>query len=140
MTDNMSREQRSRTMSRIRSRDTQVELALRRLLFARGLRFRLYANTLPGRPDIVFPGPKVAVFVDGDFWHGWRFERWAHKLAPKWKRKISGNRDRDAKSAAALRRAGWKVVRVWEHQIETDPEGCADRVERVVRSRRDRRG
>lgn len=76
MTDNMTPEQRSRTMSRIRKTDTKPELVIRRLVFARGLRYRKYPKHLPGHPDLVFSRPRVVVFVDGDFWHGWRFEEW----------------------------------------------------------------
>ncbi len=80
MTDNMTAEQRSRTMSRIRKTDTKPELTIRRLAFARGLRYRKYSAHLPGKPDLVFSSARVVVFVDGDFWHGWRFEEWEQKL------------------------------------------------------------
>ena len=88
--DNLTPEQRSRTMSLIRSKDTQPELTIRRLLHARGLRFRKHAAWLPGQPDIVFVSAKVTVFVDGDYWHGWRFPLWSGKLTAYWKHKIEG--------------------------------------------------
>lgn len=134
MTDNMTRAQRSHTMSRIRKTDTQPELTVRRLCFARGLRYRKYVARLPGSPDMVFAGPKVVVFIDGDFWHGWQFHRWEHKLSSKyWKEKIRGNVERDRRNRKSLRKAGWKVVRIWEHEVEKDPDGCVDRVEMAVR-------
>ena len=78
--DNLTPEQRSFTMSRIRSRDTTPEPTIRRFVHARWFRFRTHKDGLPGRPDLVFVRPKVAVLVDGNFWHGWQFPRWGHKL------------------------------------------------------------
>ena len=80
MADNMTPEQRSLTMSRIRKKDTKPELTIRRLTQARGLRYRKHVAAVPGTPDMVFAGSWVVVFVDGDFWHGWRFPEWEHKL------------------------------------------------------------
>ena len=129
MPDNLTPEQRSFTMSRIRSKDTTPELTVRRLVHFRGLRFRKHKDGLPGRPDLVFPGAKVVVFVDGDFWHGWQFSRWKQKLAPYWKKKIEGNRQRDQRNFQRLRRAGWEVIRIWEHEVKKDAESCVDRIE-----------
>ena len=138
MVDNLTREQRSFTMSRIRSTDTTPELTIRRLVQARGLRFRKHKNGLPGRPDLVFVRARVAVFIDGDFWHGWQFPRWSHKLAPYWKKKIEGNRNRDRRTSNELRREGWLVIRIWEHDVERDAESCVDRIEETVRRRAER--
>ena len=135
MVDNLTREQRSFTMSRIRSRDTKPELTIRRLVHARGLRFRKHKNGLPGRPDLVFACAKVVVFVDGDFWHGWQFPRWEQKLGPYWKKKIEGNRRRDQRSFRKLRGDGWLVIRIWEHEVDGDAETCVDRIEEAVRVR-----
>lgn len=133
--DNLTPEQRSRTMSLIRGKDTQPELTIRRLLHARGLRFRKHAAWLPGQPDIVFVSAKVIVFVDGDYWHGWRFPKWRSKLSPYWERKIEGNRCRDSRNFRRLRRQGWLVIRLWEHQIKCDAARCVDRIEAAVRAR-----
>lgn len=134
MPDNMTREQRSRTMSRIRSIDTKPELALRRSAFSRGLRYRKHPSWLPGKPDLVFLRSRVAVFVDGDFWHGWRFEEWEHKLSSQyWKDKIRRNKERDMKSREALEEQGWQVIRIWEHEVEDDVERCVDLIEDAVR-------
>lgn len=133
--DNLTPAQRSRTMSLIRSKDTQPELTIRRLLHARGLRFRKHAAWLPGKPDIVFVSAKVTVFVDGDFWHGWRFPLWSGKLTAYWKHKIELNRRRDDRNFRRLRRHGWLVIRVWEHQVKRDATSCADRIEAAVRAR-----
>jgi DNA mismatch endonuclease (patch repair protein) len=120
-------------MSRIRSKNTQAELALRRELFRLGLRYRIHAPDLPGRPDIVFRGRRVAVFVDGDFWHGRRFDDWAHKLSEPWRAKIARNRARDAASNAALKALGWAVVRVWEKDLKADPAVGVARIRRLLR-------
>lgn len=94
----------------------------------RGMEFESHAPELPGRPDIVFRQQRIVVFIDGDFWHGWRFPLWRHKLANLWQEKISATRERDKRNFSKLRRQGWKVIRLWEHQIETDPERCIDKI------------
>jgi len=137
MADNLTPEQRSYMMSRVRSTDTKPELAVRRLVHARGLRFRKHCARLPGRPDLVFIAAKVAVFVDGDYWHGWRFPTWKDKLSSYWKGKIERNRRRDLCNFRKLRRKGWRVIRVWEHEVERDAKRCIDLIEVAVRQRHD---
>jgi len=134
MADNLTPEQRRRTMSRIRSRDTKVELLVRRALHAKGRRYRVNMPTLPGKPDIAFTKIRLAVFVDGDFWHGWMFEDWQMKLAPYWRDKIGRNMDRDAKNDTKLAELGWTVLRLWEHEIEADLAGCIARIESIADS------
>ena len=126
--DIMSPEKRSAVMARIKGRDTGPELAIAMALAAKGLGWEGHVRDLPGRPDFVFREAKVAVFVEGDFWHGWRFPQWRDKLSEKWEAKIDGNRRRDAKNHGKLRRMGWKVVRLWEHQVDADIDACAGRV------------
>lgn len=126
--DVMSVAQRSALMSRIRSSGTWPERRLIELLRAEGLTFCVHGKHLAGSPDIYFPRQRVAVFVDGDFWHGWRFPAWRHRLAPYWSAKIARNRARDSCSHRRLGRAGWKVIRIWEHQLERDADGCVLRV------------
>jgi DNA mismatch endonuclease (patch repair protein) len=133
--DNLTREQRSHMMSRVRSKDTRPELIVRKLAHARGLRFRKHCKHLHGCPDLVFARAGVVVFVDGDYWHGWRFPAWRTKLASYWKQKIEGNRRRDRRNFDRLRRGGWVVIRVWEHDVERDAARCVDRIETAVRSR-----
>jgi DNA mismatch endonuclease (patch repair protein) len=135
MVDNLTPEQRSFTMSRIRGQDTGPELTIRRIVHSRGLRFRKHGKDLPGRPDLVFATARVAVFVDGDFWHGWQFPRWRNKMSSYWKKKIDGNRRRDRNNFRRLRAGGWLVIRIWEHEVKNDPESCADRIELAVRAR-----
>ena len=124
---------RSRIMSRIRSRDTGPELALRRALWAMGLRYRLQCRVLGSRPDLVLRAARVAVFVDGCFWHGCP----EHYVAPKgsrafWRVKLRKNVDRDRRCTAALEREGWRVVRLWEHEVEVDADAAAQQVVVVV--------
>ena len=125
---------RSKVMSRIRGQDTKPEILLRKALWARGLRYRLHKATPVGRPDIVFPKPKVAVFVDGCFWHGCP----AHYVPPRsrgtfWARKLKTNVERDQRQTRELERSGWRVMRVWEHEVESDVEPISLRIESVVR-------
>lgn len=126
--DFMSPEKRSAVMSRIRGTGTGPELLLARLLRRSRRTFQMHQRDLPGRPDFVFRRAKVAVFVDGNFWHGWRFPSWRLKLSEKWEAKIEGNRRRDRRNHSRLRRAGWRVIRIWEHQLEADPQACLLRV------------
>jgi len=134
----MSRAQRSRLMSRIRGIDTTPERYICSLLQASGVRFNQHDKTLPGKPDFTFADAKLVVYVDGDFWHGWRFPRWKHRLAPFWRDKIAGNRRRDARNFRASRKYGWKVMRIWEHQIEENSVECVCRILKVLgRSRTD---
>ena len=132
MPDNLTPEQRSYCMSRIKGKDTGLEVRVRSELHKRGLRFRKHVKGLPGKPDVVFPGARVVVFVDGDFWHGYRFPSWEHKVSDFWKEKISKTRRRDARNHRKLRSMGWTVIRLWQHEIHKDLDGCVKRVARAV--------
>jgi DNA mismatch endonuclease (patch repair protein) len=126
--DNLTPEQRSYCMSRIKGWDTGLEKLVRSQLHRRGFRFRKHVKDLPGRPDIVLKKFKVVVFVDGDFWHGYRFPRWKDKVSRFWKIKISKNRARDIKNRRKLRNMKWTIVRLWQHDVEKDLAGCIERV------------
>jgi DNA mismatch endonuclease (patch repair protein) len=101
-------------------------------LFKRGWRFKKHVSSLPGTPDIVFARQAVAVFVDGDFWHGYQFSRWKANLSEFWATKIEKNRKRDRRNFAKLRRLGWQVVRIWQHDIKKDLRRSVGRVERLL--------
>lgn len=131
--DRLTPAQRSYCMSRIRGFDTTPEVAVRRELRRHRLRYRKNVMSLPGRPDVVFPSAQVAVFVDGDFWHGYRYPSWKRRLTASWRAKIERNRARDRRNYAALRRRGWRVVRIWEHEVKTDVRGCVRRVIAALR-------
>ena len=139
MVDRLTPQERSRLMSRVGSKDTGIEVAVRRTVHARGLRYRKNDRRLPGTPDITFSGPKVAVFVDGDFWHGWDFENKRRKLPAYWVEKIEANQRRDRKSSTELTEMGWLVIRVWGHEVLDDVEAVADRIESAVRVRTPKR-
>lgn len=128
MADVLTPEQRRKNMSRIKGRDTRPEIKLRKALWARGIRYRLYAR-LPGKPDLVFHGRKLVVFVDGCFWHRCP----VHYVPPKsnssfWEEKISKNVERDEHINNQLCEMGWAVLRVWEHEIKQDLDGCVRKV------------
>lgn len=133
MTDRLSPAERSRNMSRIRDKHTGPEMRVRRAAHALGLRFRLHRRDLPGTPDLVFPKLRVALFVNGCFWH--RHEGCAKAYSPKsnedfWRAKFAANVERDARKAAALEAAGWTPVVIWE--CET---GEPDALRRIIEDR-----
>ena len=132
MADVLTKKQRSYCMSRIRGRDTGPELALRRAAWAAGLRYRV-RNGLKGRPDIVFASARVAVFVDGCFWHGCPLHSVKLKTrAVFWAEKIERNRVRDAEVRIALKKQGWTVLRFWEHEIDGALPRVVSRIHRNV--------
>lgn len=115
-------------MARIRGKDTGPERFVLMVLAESGVKAETHAKDLPGRPDFTLRDRRVVIFVDGDFWHGWRFPSWRHKLAPFWETKIAANRARDCRNHARLRRMGWRVLRIWEHQIKKDPDHVRQRI------------
>lgn len=114
--DRLTPEQRSKNMAAIRSKNTKPELYVRRVLHAHGFRFRIHRKDLPGKPDIVFPSRKCAIFVNGCFWHGHECQRAALPATRReyWKPKIERTKARDAQNCRELRAAGWNVKTVWE--------------------------
>ncbi|NLI09120.1 MAG: very short patch repair endonuclease [Thermotogaceae bacterium] len=138
MPDNLTPEQRSFCMSRIKGKDTGLEMRVRSALHRRGLRFRKHVKDLPGKPDVVFRKARVAVFVDGDFWHGYRFPSWEDKVSDFWKKKINRNRERDAANHRKLRQMEWTVIRLWQHEVEEDFDACIDRILAAVRGREEK--
>lgn len=132
-----SRAEIYRNMSAIRATENRTEVALRSILHRLGLRFRKYAAGLPGRPDIVFPRAKVAVFVDGDFWHARTmrergttyFKRTLRApSAGYWLAKFTRRIERDGEVNLALRSAGWRVLRFWESEVKADVHEVARRI------------
>lgn len=132
----LSKEARSRLMSRVRTRDTAPELRLRKALWAAGLRgWRLHPKAVPGKPDLAWIGLKVAVFVDGAFWHG-HPDYYRGQSGRFWDEKIARNRQRDARVNAELAERDWQVVRLWDFELEKDPDECVARVAAVVEEAR----
>ncbi len=118
MADCFTKKKRSEIMSKIRSKNTRAEILVFRELRRRGIYFQKHYNKALGKPDIVLPRKKKAVFIDGDFWHGYNFKKQKNRLPKKyWLKKIEGNIIRDQSNRAKLRRAGWKVLQIWEHEV-----------------------
>jgi DNA mismatch endonuclease (patch repair protein) len=120
-----------------RRTDTQHEVLLRRELWRMGLRYRKNVDTLPGKPDIVFAHARVAIFCDGDFWHGRNWKKLKPKLcqgtnAEYWLSKIESNMERDRLNDALLEADGWSVFRFWETDIKRDPQAAASLIKEVV--------
>lgn len=137
--DVVSPQVRSRMMSGIGGKNTKPEIALRKALHARGLRFRLHDKRLPGRPDMVLPRWQTVVFVNGCFWHrhaGCRFATTPGTRPEFWEKKFAANVLRDHRNAELLTGAGWRVVVAWECEIRQDVEAVAETIELVIRSGR----
>lgn len=118
--DVLTKEQRRLNMSRIRGKDTKPEMLLRRGLHATGLRFRLHGAKLPGKPDMVFPKYRAVILIHGCFWHGHDCPLFKMPATrPEfWAQKISGNRERDLRTAKALQCAGWRLLTIWECSLK----------------------
>lgn len=120
--DRLTKTKRSALMGKIKSKNTGFEKKVFTELRKRGVRFRKHYGGVIGNPDIAVPGAKKAVFLHSDFWHGWRLPQWEAVLPNNfWKEKLEGNRLRDRKVVRCLKRKGWKVLVVWEHQINERP-------------------
>ncbi|NTG08841.1 very short patch repair endonuclease [Rhizobium rhizogenes] len=130
--DIMSPETRSRVMSRIRGRDTGPERLVEVMLNDLGVDYCAHVRSLPGRPDFVLVKYSLCIFVDGDFWHGYRFQDWRLKLSEAWDTKIAKNIRRDAQNRRLLRSAGWQVLRMWEHQVKKSPSSCKARIKKRI--------
>lgn len=129
MPDKFPKEVRSRIMAAIRSKNTGIECLVFRALRRAGLHFQRHYKKAAGSPDIALPKRRRAVFLDGSFWHGYRYPSWRHKLPSAfWREKIERNRARDRRNFAKLRRQGWRVLRVWEHELERHPEQTLERI------------
>ncbi len=123
-------EERARVMAAVKGKNTKPEMIVRRLAHALGYRFRLHRKDLPGKPDLVFPGRRKAIFVHGCFWHGHdcaRGSRQPRQNADYWRNKIERNVARDASSLAALTALGWQVLVIWECEMK-DRDALADRL------------
>jgi len=134
--DKFTPEKRSWIMSRVKSKDTTPEVKLRRELWKRGLRYRVATGSLPGKPDILFPQAKVAVFVDGEFWHGHKLstER-LNQMSEYWRNKIHRNVERDINNNELLKEIGFEVLRFFEQDVLKNSKTLADQIETTVKSR-----
>ena len=119
MADKVSKEARSRIMASIRGRDTRPEIAVRRILWRHGLRYRTHDRTILGRPDISNKRKRLAIFVDGCFWHGCpKCYREPETNRDFWRSKVDGNRRRREIVRDGLKRQGFRVIEIWEHEVD----------------------
>lgn len=135
MADTLTPEARSRLMSRIRSKGTSIDRKMERILARSGARFEMYPR-MTGSPDFASRRRRIAVFCDGDFWHGYRYAERKKPSARYWRDKIERNMARDRYVTKRLRREGWSVLRFWEHDIHKNPSKCARRVRRKLDEKR----
>ena len=127
MADIFTPQKRSWVMSRIRSKNTSIDLAMKQLLSDAGARFVMYPK-MDGNPDFAIPSRRVAIFCDGDFWHGYNYRNGKKPTRGYWRNKIEGNMSRDRRVSQRLRYHGWSVLRFWEHDLKKRPEICARKV------------
>ena len=131
MADIFTPQKRSWVMSRIRSKNTSIDLAMKQLLSDAGARFVMYPK-MDGNPDFAIPSRRVAIFCDGDFWHGYNYRNGKKLKAGYWRNKIEGNMRRDRKVSQRLRYHGWSVLRFWEHDLKKRSELCARKIKKKL--------
>ena len=139
MTDVLTQEQRKFNMSRIKGKNTGPEVKLRKMLYAQGIRgYRIYCN-LPGKPDIVFLKKKIAIFIDGCFWHKCPvcFQE-PDTRKEFWMKKIQSNIERDKKVNELLQNDGWKVIRLWEHDVRKKPVEIVIKISEILEKSKNR--
>ena len=131
MADIFTPQKRSWVMSRIRSKNTSIDLAMRQLLTDAGARFVMYPK-MDGNPDFAIPSRRVAIFCDGDFWHGYNYRNGKKPTRGYWRDKIEGNMRRDRRISQRLRYHGWSVLRFWEHDLKKRSELCAKKIKKKL--------
>ena len=133
-----TREQIRFNMQRIKNKDSEIELSLRKALWRLGLRYRKNVNSVFGHPDIAFIGKKIAVFCDSEFWHGYDWERRKNDFKVRqdfWIPKIERNMERDREVNEKLESEGWIVIRFWGKEIKSDVNACAEKIKKAVGER-----
>lgn len=135
-----TKDQISYNMQQVKSKDTKIEVMLRKELWSRGLRYQKNSKKVFGKPDIVFLGKKVAVFCDSEFWHGYNWNERKNDFKSHrdfWIPKIERNMERDREVNKVLENEGWTVLRFWGNDIKKDLKSCADKIERTVKKNND---
>jgi DNA mismatch endonuclease, patch repair protein len=133
--DTLSREQRSKTMRAVKSKDSKMELRLRLALWHKGYRYRKHYSRVLGNPDIAFVSFRIAIFCDSEFWHGydWKTRKKQIKSNKKfWHTKIERNMKRDLYVTESLKKLGWVVIRFWGNQLEHNLEACIQEIENSI--------
>lgn len=131
-----TKEQISFNMKQVKNKDSKIEIALRKELWSRGLRYQKNVTSIFGKPDLIFKGKKVAVFCDSEFWHGFNWEERKKDFKSHqefWIPKIERNMERDKEVTEELQKQGWTVLRFWGKEIKKNTGGCADIIEKAVR-------
>lgn len=131
-----TKEQISFNMKQVKNKDSKIEIALRKELWSRGLRYQKNVTSIFGKPDLIFKGKKVAVFCDSEFWHGYNWEERKKDFKSHqefWIPKIERNMERDKEVTEELQKQGWTVLRFWGKEIKKNTGGCADIIEKAVR-------
>ena len=119
-------------MSRIRSKNTALEKRVFSRLRSQSIYFQKHYKRIAGNPDIALPRKKKVVFIDGDFWHGYKFDSFRKRLPEFWENKIENNIKRDKRNRTKLKQAGWKVLRIWEHDVEKNFDSTIEKIERFL--------
>lgn len=137
MADNLNPADRTRTMQAVKSKDSKMEVKFRSSLWRRGFRFFKNVKSLPGKPDVVFPKKKIAIFLDSCFWHGCPLHlKLPVSNADYWRNKIEKNRNRDKEINTIYKEMNWKILRIWEHDLKTDFESCLVKVTQNLENQR----
>lgn len=122
-------------MSKICSKNTKIESFIFRELRHQGIYFQKHYSKVAGRPDVAMPRRKIAIFIDGDFWHGYHFIKIKKRLPRNyWRRKIELNIERDKKNRAILKKQGWEVLRIWEHEIKKNKDKSLDKIIKFLKN------
>jgi len=133
MADNLSREKRSKVMASIRGKNTRPEVTIRKILWKKGMRYRLHNKSVFGTPDISLKKRKIAIFVDGCFWHGCnRCYKEPKTNVEFWRNKIIQNKKRRIKVRRHLKKEGWRILEFWEHEINSDPVLVSKKIKLVL--------
>lgn len=132
--DKLTPKQRSYNMSRIKSKNTKPEKIVFNLLKKSGYKFIKHNKNIIGKPDIAFIKQKIVIFIDGEFWHGKKFNSWKNKLTDFWYNKINNNIKRDKKNSRLLKLNGWKVIRIWDREIIKNPETALLRIIKFIKA------
>ena len=134
--DDLTPEQRRKNMQAIKSKDTSIELALRKALWHKGIRYRKNYKQLPGKPDLAITKYRIAVFCDSDFWHGYDWENRHQRIKSNrdyWIPKIERNMRRDLEVTSMLENEGWIVIRLWEHEIKRNLDICIEKILNLIK-------
>ena len=136
--DNHTKEQRHKNMQAVKSKDTKIEVLLRKAIWARGIRYQKNVKDVFGKPDICFKGKKIAVFCDSEFWHGYNWQEKKNEIKSHrdfWIPKIERNIERDKEVDAVLEAEGWIVLRFWGSEIKKNVDACVDLIVATLKER-----